>query len=693
MRRLVTFLALVFAVLFPAPGALAQTKTIVSATVVDPNGVPYAGGSVATQLVPSTGTPTINKVPVNVQNNPAAIDANGHFTVSLWCNTAGGACTPLDQSGTQWQFTITNPGAQPPVGFGGVSFTVSVTITGTTQDLSSTLSAASVPLYRDSSSSGGICPSGAVGNLQYTNGTNCASTAEMNYNAGSDTLSLTPANQTFTATAMAQTGTSTFTQTVGSASPVTPGSVTQRSVTGTTDTILSTDRQNRVVYNSASAVAVSLPANGTSGFSGGFNIRLSNQNAGTVTVTPAAGLINGNATLVLLEGQDCFITPSSPPGTNYAADCNEPQMTAGANVLLTRSVHGLQISLTGLSPAPQTLAATTNLFVNSYVQSTGILGTAEVTGNDIAGAASASAFSLTGTVFTGGNGSTTFPLLYLNQTGAGTAPTTLNVNGTELGINAPIGFTGNLADFFTNGTEEFSISSGGSPSMNGGAVLTWIGLSKVRSPANGRLRVNNNADGSNGMTRFTFGTEAASNPALCMLVGILQSCDGTGSVTLGNNVDVSLTGNKVFVTSNFTTAANTSLQAITGLTFNFPATAQNWEYECDLTYSQATGNAAVAFGIQAATNNPTNIFGTGAMQLSTTAGVSTYASGTLATLATTTPTNILSGTPLATATNYTVHLAGTLELGASANAVSIMVSTATSADAVTVLRGSGCRLI
>lgn len=321
---------------FFASDANAQTKTIVSATVVDPNGVPYAGGSVATQLVPTSGTPTINKVPVNVQNNPAAIDANGHFTISLWCNTAGGACTPLDQTGTQWQFTITNPGAQPPVGFGGVSFTVSVTITGTTQDLSSTLSAAAVVLYRDSSSSGGVCPVGVTGTLQSTNGTNCVAS-----------------HITDIAGTIAETGSVAITRaapsiadTVGNASPITPGSVVQRVVTATPDTILNTDRQNRVAYNSTSAVAVTLPTAGSAGFAGGFNVRLSNQNTGVVTVTPATGTINGNATLVLQEGQDCFFTPSAA-GTSWAADCNEPQTTAGAGISLTRGVHSLAISATG----------------------------------------------------------------------------------------------------------------------------------------------------------------------------------------------------------------------------------------------------------------------------------------------------------------------------------------------------------
>lgn len=163
--------------------------------------------------------------------------------------------------------------------------------------------------------------------------------------------------------------------------------------------------------------------------------------------------------------------------------------------------------------------------------------------------------------------------------------------------------------------------------------------------------------------------------------------------TTNNRSGLLLTGNSVFVTTNFTTSGSgTALENITGLTWTFPTVAANYNYQCHMAYSQAVGNVAVAFGIKATTNNPTNIFSTGRMQLSTTAGVSTYASGTLPTLATTTATSIVSGTPLATATNYETELSGTLELAASATTITIATSTATAADLVTILRGSYCSL-
>lgn len=178
---------------------------------------------------------------------------------------------------------------------------------------------------------------------------------------------------------------------------------------------------------------------------------------------------------------------------------------------------------------------------------------------------------------------------------------------------------------------------------------------------------------------------AASDTTISRLgVGIAQV--GT---TTANRSGFLVSGNSVFVTTNFTTSGvGTALENITGLAWTFPATAVNYNFHCHMAYSQAIGAAAVAFGIKATTNNPTNIFANG--EMFTAAG--TVTTGTLATLATTTATNIVTGTPGAQATNFVADLYGTLELAASATTINIMTSTATAADTVTVLRGSYCSL-
>jgi hypothetical protein len=168
----------------------------------------------------------------------------------------------------------------------------------------------------------------------------------------------------------------------------------------------------------------------------------------------------------------------------------------------------------------------------------------------------------------------------------------------------------------------------------------------------------------------------------------------TGGLFTPVNGVTFLAGNQAYLDANFTTANNTSLQTINGsshnLVFNLPGIAQVYNFHCSLSYSQATANVAVAFGIQAATVAPNNIFANGTEQI-TVGPPATIVAGTLATLATTTATNIVSGTPGALATNYVATLDGTID-NPGINVLNFMVSTAAGADAVTVLKGSYCRL-
>jgi hypothetical protein len=192
------------------------------------------------------------------------------------------------------------------------------------------------------------------------------------------------------------------------------------------------------------------------------------------------------------------------------------------------------------------------------------------------------------------------------------------------------------------------------------------------SGANGGLTMSSNANPASagadtGVTRLGAGIVAIGTGASANIAGLIQS------------------GMTSRVASNFTTSGvGTALEAITGLTITVPATAANWTFHAHLAYSQAVGTAAVAFGIQAVTNAPTNCFATG--EQFTAAG--TVTTGTLATLTTTTATNIVSGTPGGTGVNNLVDIYGTCELGASANTIRLLVSTSTAADLVTVLRGS-----
>lgn len=131
--------------------SFAQT-TAVSGTVTDLSGLPYAGGQLKAQLVLAgasvTGQPvvTINnnaqcaaagqgsapcKVPFQGTAGPLQLDPTGSFNLALQDNTQ---VTP---SGTQWLFSITTNGAPQPLGTGPQACTLTLTISGASQNITS----------------------------------------------------------------------------------------------------------------------------------------------------------------------------------------------------------------------------------------------------------------------------------------------------------------------------------------------------------------------------------------------------------------------------------------------------------------------------------------------------------------------------------------------------------------------------
>ena len=269
---------------------------------------------------------------------------------------------------------------------------------------------------------------------------------------------------------LAQNGAITATAGTGAAA-VTIGSVTQRVVATTTDTILAADRQNRVAYNSASAVAVTLPQAGSSGFAGGFNTRLSNQAAGTVTVTPTTSTINGNATLVILEGQDCFITPSST-GTNWAADCNEPQMTAGNGISFTRGVHSLTITNSAAG------AITNNVIPKGTGTS---LTNSSITDNGTTVSAT-EPFSSTGTITSGANGGTAGQII-LNGSTSGSATITANATAGTV----TVGGAGTLTVSTINANSLYSLNGRNWAANTAPTISSGFGTSPTIVTSNGSI--------------------------------------------------------------------------------------------------------------------------------------------------------------------------------------------------------------
>jgi hypothetical protein len=98
--------------------------------------------------------------------------------------------------------------------------------------------------------------------------------------------------------------------------------------TGTTYTVLSSDRGKLVTLANAGAVAVTLPQAGAT-FPVGWWAEFSNQGAGTVTITPTTSTINGGASITLSMHQSITIISD---GTNYYALTGKTQVAVTAPV-------------------------------------------------------------------------------------------------------------------------------------------------------------------------------------------------------------------------------------------------------------------------------------------------------------------------------------------------------------------------
>lgn len=139
-------LTLLFAVLILgsvlAPAVKAQTFTTVTGTIVDPAGVPYAGGNVNAVITPpGPPSPTITATHAPVNPVPGRLDDAGHFSIILAANAS------ITPNSTHWAFTICAPPVQPPTGTGNSCFRLTgVTISGASQDISTAANALALPL-------------------------------------------------------------------------------------------------------------------------------------------------------------------------------------------------------------------------------------------------------------------------------------------------------------------------------------------------------------------------------------------------------------------------------------------------------------------------------------------------------------------------------------------------------------------
>jgi hypothetical protein len=326
MKLRFQFAAVLALALLPAAG-YAQNFTAVSATIVDPNGIPYSNATIQAQLVPTGTTPTLNGVQV-ASFSSASANTAGTFSMTLASNAA------LSPGGTQWQFTVNETGVPPPFGKGPQSFVATITISGASQSISTTLNAAATALTQPISGSG----SGTVNTgtqyafAEYATSTNAVSSGPTppsvngSYSCG------------YTVTASA------------AVAPTCPEvGLAGRAVTGTTatDTLLYSDNNNMVKYEGSVAVAVTLPTPTSLTNSNWFTVldNLTTGSSTAVTVTPTTLTINSGASLTIQQGQECsIVTDPASPTTNWVSSCKESGIVVTSPVTAARAAQSITLA-------------------------------------------------------------------------------------------------------------------------------------------------------------------------------------------------------------------------------------------------------------------------------------------------------------------------------------------------------------
>lgn len=182
-----TIVRYLLAILLLSLAASAQYTTV-TGTVNDPNGTPYASGTFSATLVDLSGNPafpTMGGNPVNPTTITGRLTSAGAFNSPSF--TSNAFTTPT----TQWKFNVcSNQGSS------SVCFSYTLTVSGASQDVGSTLSSHSAAL----SVTGGIASS-----LSGTGKTVTSSTPVINvtqtWNAGGVTFTGIKENITSTASA------------------------------------------------------------------------------------------------------------------------------------------------------------------------------------------------------------------------------------------------------------------------------------------------------------------------------------------------------------------------------------------------------------------------------------------------------------------------------------------------------------
>jgi hypothetical protein len=617
-----------YAGVIPLGTAAAAQFTTVTGTVVDPNGFPYALGTITAVLILPGGTsPTLNGLPYTPPTQPTGLDKTGSFTLQLADNTV------LLPAATKWNFTVCSAigTVQPASGKGPVCFVLAapITISGASQSISTQLNAAALPLTV--TSSGAVSAAGAAANQVAYFTSPSAITSSANF---------------------------TFNGTLG--------------VLGGPESALPADIQG--FFGPAQLVTANNVNNATSDGTFGVesyysSVGLSSTNAsGMSSVTEGLQSANGTPpwTVPIVVGAQAIALLDTSTFTSGAAAGYFSQVilnTGTANPqTLTDYLTWPMVNHTAQTPVNATGYYARQVGINGSTETAGFYSEDQGAGND----GFYSNQGATGLAFHAKAGS--------SSSLANVQASSVTSTGAYLGPN--LNSTSSMTYAFSGSNGGMGLNAGSlllqTPSGSAGSLGTFGGTNALQWDTTHEY-MNQPACSSSGNSCLTFATALIS---------------ATGSE---NPIIHSTNNSKAVGTSDFTSANSAALQAITGLSFPLGSTAQVFTFHCVLMYSQATNVAGDQFGVGVITTAPTNVNASGAVYTNTGAA-SPVSTGVLNGLTTTTPTAVVTFQPAVTSVlraelDGTIETAG-----GGAATFNPYVLNGTAADVIVVKRGSQCTI-
>jgi hypothetical protein len=264
--------------------------------------------------------------------------------------------------------------------------------------------------------------------------------------------------------------------------------------------------------------------------------------SGDATLSSGGALTIGNAAITLAKIQNAAANSKLLGAGASGSGASYSEITLGSGLTMT----GTTLSASGGGSGCTVSGTVGQLVYNDGSSGCSSSSTTITSGgsltNPSASAASAPASYFTGTIFTGGSGTTTFPHLLI-QPGTATASSTWSTSGTAFGINGHSGAIGNMVDFQLDGSSKFKVDSAGnvtgvaglfSGAITVGSVqtLTWSSRGIFSSPAAGQIQFGAaNAASPVAQTILTQGSRGGTDTNVAGAAMTIQSGLGTGNAT------------------------------------------------------------------------------------------------------------------------------------------------------------------